>query len=72
MSKAAINKDNALFTSELAFTFREKLVKCYVWNIALYGVKIEHYGKYTRNILESLKCGAGEGWKDELDRSCGK
>jgi hypothetical protein len=50
MSKAAINKDNALFTSELAFTFREKLVKCYVWSISLYGAKIGHYGKYTSNI----------------------
>jgi hypothetical protein len=50
MSKAAINKDNAFFISELAFTFREKLVKCYVWSIALYGTKIEHYGKYTKNI----------------------
>jgi len=50
MSKAAISKDNAFFTSELAITFREKLVKCYVWSIALYGAKIGHYGKYTRNI----------------------
>jgi len=39
MAKAAINKDNALFTSELDFTSREKLVKCYIWSIALYGAK---------------------------------
>jgi len=39
MVKAAINKDNTLFTSELDFTLREKLVKCYIWSIALYGAK---------------------------------
>ena len=39
MAKVAINKDHALFTSELGFTLRQKLVKFYIWSIALYGAK---------------------------------
>ena len=26
----------------------------------------------NQKYMESLKCGAGEGWKDQLDRSCEK
>jgi hypothetical protein len=63
MAKAAINKDNSLFTSELDFTLREKLVKCYIWSIALYGAKHWTLRKVYQKDLESLKCGAGEGWR---------
>jgi hypothetical protein len=37
MAKAAFNKKRALFSSTLDLKLRKKLVKCYVWNIALYG-----------------------------------
>jgi hypothetical protein len=37
MAKAAFNKKGALFTSTLDLQLRKKLVKCYVWVIALYG-----------------------------------
>jgi len=63
MAKAAINRDNALFTGELDFTLREKLVKCYIWSIALYGAKNWTLRKAYQIYLESLKCGAGEGWR---------
>jgi hypothetical protein len=63
MAKAAINKDNALFTSELDFTLRGKLVKCYIWSIALYGAKNWTLRKVYQKYLESLKCGAREGWR---------
>jgi hypothetical protein len=33
--KASINKKRALFTSTLDMNLRKKLVKCYIWNIAL-------------------------------------
>jgi hypothetical protein len=36
MAKAAFNK-KILFTSILDLNLRKKLVKCYIWNIALYG-----------------------------------
>ena len=39
MAKAAFNKKRTLFTSTLDLELRKKLVKCYVWSIALYGAK---------------------------------
>jgi len=39
MAKAALNKKRALFTSTLDLELRKKLVKCYIWSIALYGAE---------------------------------
>jgi hypothetical protein len=39
MAEASFNKKKALFTSTLDLELRKKLVKCYNWNIALYGVE---------------------------------
>ena len=39
MAKAAFNKNRALFTSTLDLELRNKLVKCYIWSIALYGAE---------------------------------
>jgi hypothetical protein len=39
MSKAAFNKKRALFTSKLSLQLRKKLLKCYIWSIALYGAE---------------------------------
>ena len=39
MVKAAFNKKRTLFTSTLDLEVRKKLVKCYVWSIALYGAE---------------------------------
>jgi len=39
MAKVAFNKKRALFTSTLDLELRKKLVKCYVWSIALYGAE---------------------------------
>ena len=40
MEKAAFNKKKKnLFTSKLDLNLRKKLVKCYVWNMALYGAE---------------------------------
>jgi hypothetical protein len=39
MAKAAFKKRRALFTSTLDLELRKKLVKCYVWSIALYGAE---------------------------------
>jgi hypothetical protein len=36
MAKAAFNKKKNLFTSNLDLNLRKKLVKCYIWSIALY------------------------------------
>jgi hypothetical protein len=39
MAKAAFNKKRTLFTSTLDLELRKKLVKCYVWSVALYGAE---------------------------------
>jgi len=37
LAKAAFNKKKALLTSKLNSSLRKKLVKCYIWSIALCG-----------------------------------
>ena len=39
MAKAAFNKKRALFTSTLDLKLRKKIVKCYIWSLALYGAE---------------------------------
>jgi hypothetical protein len=39
MAKAAFKKKRALFTSTLDLELGKKLVKCYIWSIALYGAE---------------------------------
>ena len=38
-AKAAFNKKKTLFASTLDLNLRKKLVKCYIWSMALYGVE---------------------------------
>jgi hypothetical protein len=38
-AKAEFNKNRTLFTSTLDLELRKKLVKCYIWSIALYGAE---------------------------------
>ena len=59
MAKAAFNKKKNLFTSTLDLNLRKKLVKCYIWSMALYGT--ETWTQQIRNTWKVLKCGAGEG-----------
>jgi len=39
MAKAAFSKKKALFTSKLDLNLRKKLIKCYIWSMALYGAE---------------------------------
>jgi hypothetical protein len=39
MAKAAYNKKRALFTNTLDLKLRMKIVKCYIWSIAVYGAE---------------------------------
>jgi hypothetical protein len=39
MAKAAFNQKKTLFTRKLPFNLRKKLVKCYIWSMALYGAE---------------------------------
>jgi hypothetical protein len=35
MAKAAFKKKRAVFTSKMDLKLRKKLVKCYIWSVAL-------------------------------------
>ena len=63
MAKATFNKKRTLFTSTLDLELRKKIVKCYVWSIALYGAETWTLRAIDQKHLKSLKCGAGGGWK---------
>jgi hypothetical protein len=39
MAKAAFNKKRVLFTGKMDLELRKKLVKSYVWSVALYGAE---------------------------------
>jgi len=39
MAKAAFNKKKTLFNSKLDLNLRKKLIKCYIWSMALYGAE---------------------------------
>jgi len=53
MAKAAFNKRRALFTSTLDSKLRKKLVKCYIWSIALYGAETWTLRAVDQKHLES-------------------
>jgi hypothetical protein len=59
LSENSSRKKN-LFTSKLDLSLRVKLLKCYVWNIPLYGAEMGTLQKADQKYLESLKCNAGE------------
>jgi len=69
MATAAFSKKKAPVTSKLDVNLREKLIKCYIWSVALCGAELGDFGKWIRNNLCVLKCGAGE---DQLYRPCEK
>jgi len=55
MAKAAFNKKRTLFTSTLDLELRKKLVKCYVWSIALYGAETWTLRALDQKHLESFE-----------------
>jgi len=55
MAKAAFNKKRTLFTSTLDLELRKKLVKCYIWSIALYGAETWTIRAIDQKHLESFE-----------------
>jgi hypothetical protein len=55
MAKTAFNKKRALFTSTLDLELRKKLVKCYIWSIALRGAENWTLQSVDQNHLESFE-----------------
>ena len=55
MTKAAFNKKKTLFTSKLDLNLRKKLVKCYIWSMALYGAENWTLRAADKKYLESFE-----------------
>ena len=55
MAKAAFNKKKTLFTITLDLNLRKKLVKCYIWSIALYGAETWTLRAVDKKHLEFLE-----------------
>jgi hypothetical protein len=55
MAKAAFNKKRTLFISTLDLEMRNKLVKCYVWSIVLYGAETWMLRAVDQKHLESFE-----------------
>jgi hypothetical protein len=55
MAKAAFNKKRALFCSKIDFELRKKLVKCYIWSIALDGAETWTLRAVDQKNLESFE-----------------
>ena len=55
MAKAAFNKKKNLFTSKLELNLRKRLVRCYVWSIALYGAETWTLRATDQKHLESFE-----------------
>ena len=55
MAKAAFNTNKNLFTSTLDSDLRKKLVKCYIWSIALYGAETWTLWVADQKHLESFE-----------------
>ena len=69
MEKALLIK-KSVFTSKLHLNLREKLVKCYVWSIALCGNETWTARKINQEYLESFGSVLLEKYgEDQLDRS---
>jgi hypothetical protein len=54
-AKAEFNKKNNLFTSKLDLNLRKKLVKCYIWSMALYGAETWTIRAVDQKHLESFE-----------------
>jgi len=54
MIKAAFSKKKNIFTSKLGLHLGKKLVKCYMWSIALYGAETWTRCRVYQKYLESF------------------
>ena len=55
MAKAAFSKKKTLFTSKLDLNLRKKLIKCYIWSMALYGAETWTLRAADQKYLESFE-----------------
>jgi len=58
MAKAAFNKKRTLLASTMDLELRKKLVKCYIWSIALYGAET-----WTLRAVDQKQLKSFEMWR---------
>jgi hypothetical protein len=54
MAKAALNKKRALLPSTFDLELKKKLVRCYIWSIALYGAETWTHRTVDQKHVESF------------------
>jgi hypothetical protein len=54
-AKAANNEKKALFTRKLELNLRKKLVKSYIWSVALYGAEMWTLRKVVQKYLKNFE-----------------
>jgi len=69
-AKTAFNK-NTFFTSRLGFNIRKMWLKCYIWNIAVFGAGIGTLQKIDQKYIESSEM-CWRRMNKLLGRSCEK
>jgi hypothetical protein len=72
IEKAAFINKKTVFTSKLDLSLSEKLMKCYIWSITLYGAETWKLRKMDEKYLESFLCVPEKDRVDYLDQSCEK
>jgi hypothetical protein len=55
MAKPIFNKMKNLFTTQLDLDLRNNLIKCYIWNKALYGAETWTLRNVDRKYLKGLE-----------------
>ena len=75
MAKAAFNKKKNFFTSKLDLNLRKKLVKCYVWSMAVYRAETWTLRTTDQKRLESFEMWCWRrmekiSWTDHVRNEC--
>jgi len=55
IAKAAFSKKKTLFTSKLDLNLKKKLIKCYIWSMALYGAETWTLRAADQKYLEGFE-----------------
>jgi len=55
MAKAAFNKKKKLYIKKLDLNLRRKLVKCYIWSMAVYGAETWTLRAADQKYLENFE-----------------
>ena len=71
MAKAALHKKRGLFIGTLHLELRKKLVKCYIWSVALYGAETGTLRAVDQKHRESFEMSCWRrmekiGWTDHV------